>query len=147
MASQNKTPNMNLPQWQDNEKPEMADFNDAFEKIDTDVTTHLADNASKFAELKGREVKRIYSGNISSSTPVTVGFNGRGMFLVILGHGSSGTPDNGGAIYLVNFWSSEVAGVSSVKESTRYAVSVDGNAQTITVTATAWCNVAIIQVT
>lgn len=53
MASQNKTPNMQLPQWQDNEKLEMNDLNDAFQKTETEVSkkvnqsdfaTHLAEN-------------------------------------------------------------------------------------------------------
>lgn len=35
MASTDKTPNLNLPQWVASEKPERTDFNDAFSAIDT----------------------------------------------------------------------------------------------------------------
>ena len=34
MASASKTPNLNLPQWVETEKPEMADFNAAFLALD-----------------------------------------------------------------------------------------------------------------
>lgn len=34
MSSASKTPNLNLPQWAANEKPERTDFNTAFDSID-----------------------------------------------------------------------------------------------------------------
>jgi len=45
MASTDKTDLLKLPQWQDNDKLEMTDLNDAFEKVDTGLTTHKAENA------------------------------------------------------------------------------------------------------
>lgn len=45
MASTNKTPNLELSQWDLSDKPEMADFNNDFSKIDTVVATHLAESA------------------------------------------------------------------------------------------------------
>lgn len=50
MASTNKTSNLELPQWQSTEKPEMVDFNTAFEKVDTivgDLTTLTTDEKTK----------------------------------------------------------------------------------------------------
>lgn len=44
MASTNKTTNLELPQWQLTDKPEMADFNDAFGAIDTGVAGKAASN-------------------------------------------------------------------------------------------------------
>ena len=46
MASTNKTDLLKLPQWQDNDKLEMTDLNDAFEKVDTGLTTHLAEDVT-----------------------------------------------------------------------------------------------------
>ena len=37
MASASKTPNLNLPQWVETEKPERTDFNAAFDAIDTTI--------------------------------------------------------------------------------------------------------------
>lgn len=37
MSSASKTPNLNLPQWVATEKPEMADFNGAFNTIDGNI--------------------------------------------------------------------------------------------------------------
>lgn len=37
MSSVNKTPNLNLPQWAANEKPERTDFNSAFDAIDDTI--------------------------------------------------------------------------------------------------------------
>ena len=39
MASASKTPNLNLPQWLETEKPERTDFNAAFDAIDDHVST------------------------------------------------------------------------------------------------------------
>ncbi len=47
MASTNKTELLKLPQWQDNDKLEMTDLNDAFEKVDTGFTTHLAEDVTQ----------------------------------------------------------------------------------------------------
>lgn len=41
MAHSGSTPNLALPQWTGNDKPTMADFNDAFSKIDADGTAVL----------------------------------------------------------------------------------------------------------
>ena len=51
MASTDKTELLKLPQWQDNDKLEMTDLNDAFEKVDTGLTTHLADMTPKLSTL------------------------------------------------------------------------------------------------
>ena len=51
MASANKTPNLNLPQWVGTEKPERTDFNAAFDAIDTTVASHLADETQYEAVL------------------------------------------------------------------------------------------------
>ena len=69
MASTNKTELLKLPQWQDNEKLEMTDLNDAFEKVDTGLTTHLAD----FAKVNGQaDLWNGYanSGNLTLSESV-----------------------------------------------------------------------------
>lgn len=41
MAHSGNTPNLALPQWTGSDKPTMADFNDAFSKIDADGTAVL----------------------------------------------------------------------------------------------------------
>lgn len=46
MASASKTPNLNLPQWVATEKPEMVDFNGAFNTIDGNI-----DNLNKVGYL------------------------------------------------------------------------------------------------
>ena len=48
MASAATTPNLDLPQWVETEKPERTDFNAAFDAIDTTVASHLADTAAHF---------------------------------------------------------------------------------------------------
>lgn len=53
MASTDKTDLLKLPQWQDNDKLEMADLNDAFEKVDTGLTTRLAEDANKHIHSSG----------------------------------------------------------------------------------------------
>ena len=50
MASSNKTPNLELPQWELNDKPEMSDFNDAFNKVEDfkdEFDSHKAENVSQ----------------------------------------------------------------------------------------------------
>ena len=50
MASSNKTDKLQLPQWQLSDKPEMEDFNDAFEKVEDfkdEFDSHLAESAKK----------------------------------------------------------------------------------------------------
>lgn len=46
MASTDKTELLKLPQWQDTDKLEMTDLNDAFEKVDTGLKTHQAEDVS-----------------------------------------------------------------------------------------------------
>ena len=41
MASASKTPNLNLPQWVETEKPERTDFNAAFDAIDDEFASLL----------------------------------------------------------------------------------------------------------
>ena len=53
MASTNKTELLKLPQWNDGDKLEMTDLNDAFEKVDTGLTTHLAEDANKHIHSSG----------------------------------------------------------------------------------------------
>ena len=48
MASSNKTDKLQLPQWQLSDKPEMSDFNDAFEKVEDfkdEFDSHKAESA------------------------------------------------------------------------------------------------------
>lgn len=58
MASTNKTDLLKLPQWQDTDKLEMTDLNDAFEKIDTKIAAHLAENATDDNGVHGLKYKK-----------------------------------------------------------------------------------------
>ena len=51
MASASKTPNLNLPQWVETEKPERTDFNTAFDAIDDEFARRLLPTY-----LYGREI-------------------------------------------------------------------------------------------
>ena len=59
MASTNKTDLLKLPQWQDNDKLEMTDLNDAFEKVDTGLATHQAESATQFDRLQHYNAIRV----------------------------------------------------------------------------------------
>ena len=78
MASTNKTELLKLPQWQDNDKLEMTDLNDAFEKVDTGLTTHLADKAkqSEVNSLSASKADKSYVDTlvtgIASGSPIAV---------------------------------------------------------------------------
>ena len=64
MASTNKTPNLELSQWDLSDKPEMADFNNDFSKIDTVVATHMAEyeNISPVSTTRNR--LRVVDGSV-----------------------------------------------------------------------------------
>lgn len=56
MASASTTPNLNLPQWVETEKPERTDFNAAFDAIDD----HVAESASKHITESGSDTYGRY---------------------------------------------------------------------------------------
>jgi len=63
MASSNKTDKLQLPQWQLSDKPEMSDFNDAFEKVEDfkdEFDSHKAESASKHITESGENVNGSY---------------------------------------------------------------------------------------
>ena len=78
MASTDKTDLLKLPQWQDNDKLEMTDLNDAFEKVDTGLTTHLADKATPDALghiMLGAGLTSDANGKVSASGFKSLMFN------------------------------------------------------------------------
>ncbi len=63
MASSNKTDKLQLPQWQLSDKPEMEDFNDAFEKVEDfkdEFDSHKAESASKHITESGENINGRY---------------------------------------------------------------------------------------
>ena len=84
MASTNKTANLDLNQWSLSDKPEMADFNADNLKIDTELSSHMAESASKHitesgSNANGSYIKfddgtlichRVYSSSIDGSSVV-----------------------------------------------------------------------------
>ena len=67
MASTNKTPNYNLPQWVATDKPQMADFNTAMADIDTNINLVSVRPACK--------VGKTATQSIANNTELMVSFN------------------------------------------------------------------------
>lgn len=60
MASTNKTPNLELSQWDLSDKPEMADFNNAFENIEDfkdEFDSHKAEKVSQAGGVHGLKIE------------------------------------------------------------------------------------------
>ena len=76
MASANKTPNLNLPQWVGTEKPERTDFNASFDAIDTTVASHLAENAIDAHDvIPAARLHKDNQQSIPNATWTTIAFN------------------------------------------------------------------------
>lgn len=80
MASSNKTDKLQLPQWQLSDKPEMSDFNDAFNKVEDfkdEFDSHLAENADNDVHDLKKDGAIIVESYTSGSIFVTKYANGK----------------------------------------------------------------------
>ena len=95
MASTNHTTNYNLPQWERTDPFQMEDFNDAFEKIDTQMKVASDAAAEGPKIITGTYVGTGTFGNSNQSSltfdkkPLAV-FIGGGYYVGILVRGSAG---------------------------------------------------------
>ena len=104
MASASKTPNLNLPQWLETEKPERTDFNAAFDAIDDVLFVvpacrvyNSTDQAvtSGVAKVLSFDTERFDTDNIHDATtsPTRLTCRTAGVYLII-GHMSfTSNPD------------------------------------------------------
>lgn len=75
MASASKTPNLDLPQWVAEEKPERTDFNAAFLAIDGAVQDNADDIAGIVAAVPACQVYRSSAQSIPTAELTTVTLN------------------------------------------------------------------------
>ena len=85
MASTNHTTNYNLPQWERTDPFSMDDFNDAFDKIDTQIK-----NANNAAAAGPKIITGTYAGTgaFGSSGKTTLTFSKKPL-AVLIGGGSN----------------------------------------------------------
>lgn len=117
-----------------------AEVNDST-KVPSSAVTFALDN--KITELKNSETSKLYGTEANTNRTFTLP-NERGVYLCAVGHGQTGV-NGAGALYLINFWSTSVYGVSAINESSRYSVTVS-SARVVTIETSTWCKISIVKI-
>ena len=88
MASSNKTDKLQLPQWQLSDKPEMSDFNDAFNKVE-DFKDEFDSHKADFATLNNNIKNKInMDAGILSSGGAIFSLQANNTYLFVTQHGN-----------------------------------------------------------